>query len=134
MLQIESSNIFRGASLDYNIKLMKCKRTDSNMVFVRGIANIIKNETGYDPMTYTNYRGRKFVEARQLMAVMLSEHTKDPQAVIGSYIGGKDHSTICHCKKTVDNLISTDRGFKDTFDRIYSKIIDLKKKHYERSL
>ena len=39
-------------------------------------------------------------------------YTKNSLATIGAQIGGKDHATVLHACKTVNNLIETDKRFK----------------------
>lgn len=122
MLYCEPSNIFRGAGNDYNVKVMNCKKYKEGNMFVKRIAQIIKEETGYDPHSRVKYRGRKFVESRQIMASILSDHTTHTQATIGKEIGGFDHATVVHSKMSVDNLCDTDKIFRDTYNRIDMRV------------
>jgi len=48
--------------------------------------------------------------------------TKSSLASIGSQIGNKDHATVLHACKTVNNLIDTDRTFKSQIDEIDKKL------------
>jgi chromosomal replication initiator protein len=47
--------------------------------------------------------------------------TKSSLAKIGAHCGGKDHATVLHACRTVNNLIDTDKQFK-------GYVYDLKKK------
>ena len=122
MLLIDAPNIFQGAGNDYNIRVMKCKQTNSSDHFIEQVAKIITDETGYNPLSRVKFRGRKFVESRQIMATILSDHTKLTQIVIGKLSGGKDHSTVVHSKKTIDDLCETDYLFKEMYNRIDVKV------------
>lgn len=57
-------------------------------------------------------RKRHIVQARQLAMFFSKKLTKASLASIGAQIGQRDHATVLHACKTVDNLASTDRKFK----------------------
>jgi chromosomal replication initiator protein len=48
--------------------------------------------------------------------------TKASLANIGSQIGGKDHATVLHACKTVNNLLETDKRFRLQVDEIEKKL------------
>jgi chromosomal replication initiator protein len=48
--------------------------------------------------------------------------TKASLASIGSHIGGKDHATVLHACKTVNNLIDTDKHFRNQITEIEKKL------------
>ena len=56
-------------------------------------------------------RKRHIVQARQL-AMFFAKNIPKRLASIGSQIGKRDHATVLHACKTVDNLSSTDKQFK----------------------
>ena len=57
-------------------------------------------------------RKRHIVQARQLAMFFAKKFTKASLASIGSQIGKRDHATVLHACKTVDNLSSTDKQFR----------------------
>jgi chromosomal replication initiator protein len=67
-------------------------------------------------------RKREIVQARQIAMYFSKTLTKASLASIGSQIGKKDHATVLHACKTVNNLIDTDRGFKTQIDEIDKKL------------
>jgi hypothetical protein len=67
-------------------------------------------------------RKREIVQARQIAMVMCEKYTDYSQVVIGHYIGGKDHATVNHAKKTVANLCETDKSYRLWFDAIDRRI------------
>jgi len=67
-------------------------------------------------------RKREIVQARQIAMFFAKELTKQSLAAIGSQIGKKDHATVLHACKTVNNLIDTDKQFKYDIDDISKKI------------
>jgi len=66
-------------------------------------------------------RKREVVQARQIAMFFAKKMTKSSLANIGMHCGGKDHATVLHACKTVNNLIETDKRFR-------SYITDLEKK------
>ena len=67
-------------------------------------------------------RKREIVQARQIAMYFSKTLTKASLASIGSQIGNKDHATVLHACKTVNNLMDTDRGFKTQIDEIDKKL------------
>ena len=57
-------------------------------------------------------RKRYIVQARQLAMYFAKKYTKSSLASIGSQIGKRDHATVLHACKTVDNLTDTDKQFR----------------------
>jgi chromosomal replication initiator protein len=49
-------------------------------------------------------------------------HTKTSLTSIGLHCGNKDHATVLHACKTVQNLIETDKEFKSYADDLEKKI------------
>ncbi|MBB1139716.1 chromosomal replication initiator protein DnaA [Myroides sp. WP-1] len=66
-------------------------------------------------------RKRNIVQARQLAMFFAKKYTKASLANIGSQIGKRDHATVLHACKTVDNLLETDKEFKKFHDDINQK-------------
>ena len=67
-------------------------------------------------------RKREIVQARQVAMFFSKSMTKASLATIGSQIGGKDHATVLHACKTVNNLIETDKRFRLQIDEIEKKL------------
>ncbi len=67
-------------------------------------------------------RKREIVQARQIAMYFAKNLTKSSLATIGSQIGGKDHATVLHACKTVNNLIETDKRFGIFIDEIEKKL------------
>jgi chromosomal replication initiator protein len=67
-------------------------------------------------------RKREIVQARQIAMFFAKSLTKSSLATIGSQIGGKDHATVLHACKTVNNLIDTDKRFRGFIDEIEKKL------------
>jgi chromosomal replication initiator protein len=67
-------------------------------------------------------RKRHIVQARQLAMYFSKKFTKSSLANIGSQIGDRDHATVLHAVKTVDNLVATDKQFKKFVEDINKKL------------
>ncbi len=67
-------------------------------------------------------RKRHIVQARQLAMYFAKKFTKASLASIGSNIGKKDHATVLHACKTVDNLTFTDKQFRKYVDDLNQKL------------
>ena len=67
-------------------------------------------------------RKREIVQARQIAMYFAKSLTKKSLATIGAKIGGKDHATVLHACKTVNNLIDTDKRFQVYIKEIEKKL------------
>ncbi|TVR73263.1 MAG: chromosomal replication initiator protein DnaA [Marinilabiliales bacterium] len=67
-------------------------------------------------------RKREIVQARQVAMFFSKSLTKSSLATIGSQIGGKDHATVLHACKTVNNLMETDKRFMHCIQEIEKKL------------
>ncbi len=67
-------------------------------------------------------RKRHIVQARQLAMFFAKKLTKASLASIGSQIGQRDHATVLHACKTVDNLASTDKQFRKYVEDLNKKL------------
>ena len=67
-------------------------------------------------------RKRDIVQARQLSMYFAKKHTKLPLSLIGAYCGNKDHATVLHACRTINNLYDTDKKMKLYVDDIEKKM------------
>ena len=67
-------------------------------------------------------RKRHIVQARQLAMFFAKRLTKTSLASIGNQIGQRDHATVLHACKTVDNLTETDKQFKKYVEDLTKKL------------
>lgn len=67
-------------------------------------------------------RKREVVQARQIAMFFAKSMTKSSLASIGMQCGGKDHATVLHACRTVNNLLETDKKFRVYIDDIEKKI------------
>ncbi|MCM1169100.1 MAG: chromosomal replication initiator protein DnaA [Bacteroides sp.] len=71
---------------------------------------------------HSNTRRREIVIARQLAMYFAKKHTKNSLAAIGAQCGKRDHATVLHACKTIQNLIETDKAFKGVVEELDKKI------------
>ena len=67
-------------------------------------------------------RRRHIVQARQLAMYFAKKFTKASLASIGNQIGKRDHATVLHACKTVDNLSFTDKQFRKYVEDLSQKL------------
>lgn len=58
-----------------------------------------------------NTRKREICEPRQIEHTMMKVYTKASLSEIGVLGGEKDHASVLHSKKTINNLLDTDKDF-----------------------
>lgn len=90
------------------------------------ITEIQKNVGTYFGLTVeaisSKTRKREIVQARQIAMYFCRSLTKSSLASIGAQIGGKDHATVLHACKTVEDLMETDKLFLQHVNEIEKKI------------
>jgi chromosomal replication initiator protein len=67
-------------------------------------------------------RKREIVQARQLAMFFSKKLTKASLATIGHHCGNKDHATVLHACRTVNNLVETDKQFRNYVEELDKKI------------
>lgn len=69
-----------------------------------------------------NTRKRHIVQARHIAMYCAKHFTGSSLTKIGEHFGGRDHSTVIHACKTVEDLMDTDSKFKAQVDEIQKLI------------
>jgi chromosomal replication initiator protein len=67
-------------------------------------------------------RKREIVQARQLSMYFSKQLTKNSLASIGQQCGNKDHATVLHACRTVNNLKETDKRFRTYVDDLQKRL------------
>jgi len=70
----------------------------------------------------SNTRKREIAEKRMILQSLASKYTKFSLAEIGRRTGGRDHATVYYAKKTVRNLVQTNRNFAFIYGTLDAKI------------
>ena len=99
-------------------------------IIVKKIIDTVCAEEGIMPvMLNLKTRKREIVQARQRCMYFAKEYTKLSLETIGSEIGGKDHVTVLHACKTVNNLIFSDRKYRDEIMLLRFKLMPMASKY-----
>ncbi len=69
----------------------------------------------------SNTRKREIVQARQVAMYFAKQLTKTSLKSIGAQLGKKDHATVLHACRTVNDLMETDRRFKMQIEELEEK-------------
>ena len=72
-------------------------------------------------------RKRQIVQARQIAMYMSRSLINCSLSVIGNEIGGKDHATVLHACNTVNDLMSTDKTFRQYVSDIEKMLVPVKR-------
>ena len=72
----------------------------------------------------SNTRKREIVQARQVSMYFAKQLTKTSLKGIGAQLGKKDHATVLHACRTVNDLMDTDRRFKLQMEELAGKFTD----------
>ena len=84
----------------------------SDTVKAEIIRQICAEYAGIDVTVLTSkWRKSEVVEMRQIGMAITKQNTNLTLKSVGSYYGGRDHSTIIHAKGTVSDLCETDKTF-----------------------
>lgn len=81
------------------------------------ILNQVCELYGEDPshvMSLNGFRGRPYVEIRQVVMTIMWYKTKRSRASIAAFFG-IDHATASHAHKTIRNIFNTDKRFRQFF-------------------
>ena len=79
---------------------------------------------GFEFIIYDSTK-RIIVYPRQIAMFFSKKYTKLSLSEIGKTLGNKDHATVLHAIKTVENLMSTDKTVKKDVMFIEQKILAL---------
>jgi len=92
-------------------------------VSINQIQKVVSSYFDLDVATLqSKTRKRHIVQARQLAMYFAKRMTKASLASIGSQIGKRDHATVLHACKTVDNLTETDKQFRKYVEDLTKKL------------
>ena len=115
---------------EYSIELAqsiidKSVKNNKNDLTIDHIQQIIADYFNLDiESLHSKTRKRNVVQARQWAMFFSKKYTKNSLSTIGSQIGQRDHATVLHACKTVENLIETDRAFKKYVSDLETKFSD----------
>jgi chromosomal replication initiator protein len=75
-----------------------------------------------EEMMRSKSRKQEIAMARQVAMYLSKELTKNALKTIGLVFGGRDHSTVIHAHKTIQDMIKKDSSFKNEIDSIKRRL------------
>ena len=116
IISLIAQSSFNRVDIDLNLAkeiVNKFVKNTKREVSIDYIQKVVSEYFQMDVATLqSKTRKRHIVQARQLAMYFAKKYTKASLASIGSQIGKRDHATVLHACKTVDNLYATDKQFK----------------------
>lgn len=92
----------------------------NDLQLIKVICNV--NEVDFEQLTKRfTYRKREFVECRQMYFYFKKRMSNLSLEKIGSFFN-KDHATVLHSVKSVNNLIDTDANYRARVNKIKTRI------------
>lgn len=67
-------------------------------------------------------RVREVVQARQVIMHLAKLFTNLTLKSVGEYFGGRDHTTVIHSTQTVQDLMDSDKAFREQVQALTEKI------------
>jgi hypothetical protein len=104
---------------------MKMNRKIGNDILFCEITHETLMQHFFLPKDFNSHRTRKreFVYARQIAMMLISKYTRFSLAKIGQEFGGRDHATVLHSKRTIQNLCDGSKKIKEEVDKIEKLIL-----------
>lgn len=98
-------------------------RIEQKTITCENIIQIVQNIFGVDNKSFNSKnRKRELVFARSAAMHLCKKYTTQSVSRIGSIIGGRDHATVLHALKSVDDLLETDSDFKEKYEAVESAL------------
>lgn len=109
-----------------NNRILEIKEEINNSISYLTPDNVIKEIRSYFllPVNYhiNNTRKREFVYARQLgMHILINNSNLSLKQIGNNY--NKDHATVLHAKKTINNLLEMDRNTINDYSNLMNLLI-----------
>ena len=120
----QSSLNKKAINLDLAKKMIdKFVKNTSREISIDYIQKVVSDYFGLPlEAIHSKTRKREIVQARQLAMYFSKKLTKSSLATIGLHCGNKDHATVLHACRTVNNLIETDKQFRNYVEELDKKI------------
>lgn len=126
LVSLLAQSTFRNLKIDVNLAqkvvadLVLVKPTEISVDKIKDVVSAYFNMEVDDMLQKS--RKREIVQARQIAMFLAKHYTKQSLAFIGMSIGGRDHATVLHACKTVDDLMSTDKHYKSCIEEIEEQL------------
>ena len=95
-----------------------------NKQTIKKMESLVSEVTGVEEDFRKISRKRELVQSRQLSMTILKEETTLSLAKIGAEYG-KDHATVLHAVKTINNLMDTDKKLREKWTDLFIRAHEL---------
>ena len=94
-------------------------KIDDHPLTIDDIVETVCNHFNVSPSAVNGKsRRRELVVARQVSMFLAQKYTKMPASRIGKLVGNRDHSTVIHSCKHIEQLMQVDKTFRDELQSI----------------
>ena len=98
-------------------------KIEAKVITCENILNLVIGTFGVDMKSINSKsRKREIVLARQAAMYLCKQYTTQSVSRIGTVVGGRDHATVLHAIKNVEDLLKTDPEFKKKFDTVEAEL------------
>lgn len=122
-----------GCTVDLDYRIISSLSGTSNLfkLDIDTIVSIVCETLGVVPQYIkTKSRQMERVRPRQICMSLCVYFGVASLKTIGNYFGGRDHTTVIHARKTVADLLITDRNFEADYMRCMDKCMLFKSKSF----
>jgi len=105
---------FNRSNDKFKIELHIAKNDFKGYLKLESIMDIVCRKTKLTP-EYLTMKSREpsIIIPRQICHYMASKRSKHTSGEIGRYFGGKDHATVLHSVKAIQNRLDLDKAFRE---------------------
>jgi len=98
-------------------------RTHSKELTIKDIQKMVCEfyDVDYD-MMLSKSRKRAIAQPRQITMYLAKKFTNNSLKAIGEHFAGRDHTTVIHSCKSVENLLDTDPEYRERFEELEQKV------------
>ena len=96
---------------------------EAKVITCENILNLVIGTFGVDMKSINSKsRKREIVLARQAAMHLCKKFTTQSVSRIGMIVGGRDHATVLHALKNVEDLLETDADFKKKYETVETEL------------
>lgn len=116
LLSIMAHSTFNNKAINIDLAeriVRKSVRMEQEKITIDKILNKVCSHFNLDPtLIHSRSRKRDIVNVRQISMYLAKKHTDESSARIGQFIGNRDHATVIHACKCIQNQYDISREFK----------------------
>ena len=99
--------------------MKRAVKIDDHPLTIDDIVETVCNHFNVSPSAVNGKsRRRELVVARQVSMFLAQKYTKMPASRIGKLVGNRDHSTVIHSCKHIEQLMQVDKTFREELQSI----------------